>query len=222
MEADASNKPLTLAENFHKYFKVCYARTPEEKYDGYHIRYRVYCEEFGYEDATAFPDQAESDEYDDKSLHCLIVHHSGMAAGSVRLVPTQANVDSDPLPFEKHCLDSLDREYIQELNLERVEVCEISRLAVDGAFRRRTGESLTRFGEVASMDCSEAEKRTFSLIAVAAFLASTALTVLTGRTSVFAMMEPFLPRLLKRSGIVFHRAGSDIDYRILPGEKCWL
>ncbi len=212
MDGNESNKPLTLAENFNKYFSVHFARTAKEKHDGFHIRYRVYCEEFGYEDATAFPDEAESDEYDDKSLHCLIVHHSGMPAGSVRLVPTEGDTDTDPLPFEKHCFDSLDQEYINGLHLDRMEACEISRLAVDGAFRRRTGEALTRFGEVASMDCSEAEKRTFSLIAVAAFLASTALTSLTGRTSVFAMMEPFLPRLLKRSGIVFHRAGSDIDY----------
>jgi N-acyl amino acid synthase of PEP-CTERM/exosortase system len=50
------------------------------------------------------------------------------------------------------------------------------------------------------------------MIAIACFLASTALTDIVGRTNVFAMMEPFLPRLLKRSGIVFQRAGADIDY----------
>ena len=38
------------------------------------------------------------------------------------------------------------------------------------------------------------------------------MTELCGRNSVFAMMEPFLPRLLKRSGIHFVRAGSDMDY----------
>ena len=35
----------------------------------------------------------------------------------------------------------------------------------------------------------------------------------TGRTNVFAMMEPFLPRLLGRAGIHFQRAGSDVDFR---------
>jgi len=58
MDRNESNKPLTLAENFNKYFTVHFARTAKEKFDGYHIRYRVYCEEFGYEDATAFPDEA--------------------------------------------------------------------------------------------------------------------------------------------------------------------
>ena len=47
---------------------------------------------------------------------------------------------------------------------------------------------------------------------VTAFLAATALTELAGRTNVFAMMEPFLPRLLERSGIRFQRAGADTDY----------
>ena len=39
-----------------------------------------------------------------------------------------------------------------------------------------------------------------------------ALTELAGRTNVFAMMEPFLPRMLERSGIRFQRAGADTDY----------
>jgi N-acyl amino acid synthase of PEP-CTERM/exosortase system len=126
------------------------------------------------------------------------------------LVPT-IGINSDSLlPFEKHCAESLDYEFIKDLHLERQTVCEISRLAVDGIFRRRTGETLTRFGDVLSF--TDQEKRTFSLIAVAGFLASTALTELSGRTNVFAMMEPFLPRLLKRSGILFQRAGNDIDY----------
>ena len=135
-----------------------------------------------------------------------------MPAGCVRLVPADGEAEDAPLPFERYCPESLDHNFIQSLDLDRGTICEISRLAVDGAFRRRSGEALTRFGEVDAMDCSHQEQRTFSLIAVAGFLASTALTDLTHRTNVFAMMEPFLPRLLKRSGIVFQRAGRDINY----------
>ena len=43
-------------------------------------------------------------------------------------------------------------------------------------------------------------------------VSATAMTSLSGRTNVFAMMEPFLPKLLRRSGIEFKRAGRDIDY----------
>lgn len=207
-----NNKNESLTAHFLEYFSVSQAVTPEQKNDAYRIRYRVYCDEFGYENPALFPDELERDEYDERSLHCIIRHHSGMPAGCVRLVPTNNDASSDPLPFEKYCGDSLDTAFVRSLNLDRAKTCEISRLAVDGAFRRRSGEARTRFGEVDAMDISRQEQRTFSLIAVAGFLAATALTELSGRTEVFAMMEPFLPRLLKRSGILFERAGADIDY----------
>jgi N-acyl amino acid synthase of PEP-CTERM/exosortase system len=204
---------MSLTSNFLEYFDVAYAATAKQKQDVLQIRYNVYCDEFKYEPAERFPNQEESDEFDARSLHCLITHKSsGLPAGCVRMVQTPDTEQNDALPFQKFCRQSLDRGFIKELALEQRNTCEISRLAVDGAFRRRPGESVTRFGEIDSMDCSHQERRTFSLIAVAAFLSATALTDLTGRTDVFAMMEPFLPRMLRRSGIVFQRAGEDIDY----------
>lgn len=202
-----------LCENFLRYFDVTFAATESQKSEVYGIRYSVYCDEFRYEPADLFPDHEEKDEYDTASLHALVTHKgSGLPAGCVRLVSPTGPDDGDPLPFEKNCADSLDDSFIQGLDLDRSSVCEISRLAVDGVFRRRAGERVTRFGEVEGLDCSHQERRTFSMIAIACFLASTALTDIAGRTNVFAMMEPFLPRLLKRSGIVFRRAGADIDY----------
>jgi N-acyl amino acid synthase of PEP-CTERM/exosortase system len=54
--------------------------------------------------------------------------------------------------------------------------------------------------------------RTFPVIAVACFLAGFAASELIGQTNLFAMMEPFLPRMLKRSGITIQSAGEPIDY----------
>jgi N-acyl amino acid synthase of PEP-CTERM/exosortase system len=203
----------SLASNFLQYFDVSLATTDEQKEAVYGIRYSVYCNEFRYESTANFPNQMESDAYDSHSLHCLVTHKgSGLPAGCVRLVATQGPRRDHPLPFEKFCPDSLDDDYIDGLKLSRNAMCEISRLAVDGPFRRRAGEEVTRFGEVEGLDCTQQERRTFAVIAVACFLAATAMTALTDRTSVFAMMEPFLPRLMKRSGITFTRAGSDVDY----------
>mgnify|MGYP003380787559 CR=1 FL=1 len=203
----------TLAENFLRYFDITFAATARQKSEVFGIRYSVYCDEFKYEPAHLFPNHEEKDEFDDASLHALVLHKaSGIPAGCVRLVVPDAEQGRADLPFEKNCSNSLDEEFIAGLNIDRSTVCEISRLAVDGAFRRREGEKITRFGEVEGLDCTHQERRTFSLIAVACFLASTAMTDITGRTNVFAMMEPFLPRLLKRSGIAFKRAGQDIDY----------
>ena len=203
----------SLTESFLQYFAIDLAATPAQKENVFKIRYRVYCEEFGYEPADRFPDKTEYDAYDGHSLHCLITHiSSGLPAGCVRLIPTTVNDNTDILPFEEACSESLDTEFIRGMNLDRGTVCEISRLAVDGTFRRRAGEARTRFGDVDALDCTHQERRTFDLIAVAGFLAATALSDLACRTNVFAMMEPFLPRLLKRSGIIFQKVGEDIEY----------
>lgn len=203
----------SLVEGFSRYFSVSLAASATQKNQVFNIRYRVYCEEFKYESIDHFSDQLEIDDYDQYSKHCLITHlETGMPAGCVRLVPAAGERDEAPLPFEKYCGSSLDNAFVDSMALERQTVCEISRLAVDGAFRRRAGESLTRFGEINGLHISPQEQRTFSLIAVACFLAATVLTERENRTNVFAMMEPFLPRLMHRSGIDFRRVGKDIDY----------
>jgi len=207
------NKISTLINDFERYFTMHYAQTQKQREEIFGIRYRVYCEEFGYEASTQFANQMEIDEYDDYSFHCFITHNgSGKAAGCVRLVPAVTNSIDKALPLEKYCAESLDNEAINSYHLDRNKVCEISRLAIDGSFRRRPGEAATRFGDIHFLECSKEEQRTFSLIAVSVFLSSLAVGELTGQTQGFAMMEPFLPRMLKRSGIVCQQIGKEIDY----------
>lgn len=204
---------LSLIESFQRYFEVVLATTDVLKRQVYEVRFRVYCEEFKYEAVDLFPDRMEYDEYDQFARHCLIIHRgTGLPAGCVRLVPAFGESSDFPLPLEKYCSSSLDSQLIAGLKLDRSSVCEISRLAVDGMFRKRTGEALTRFGEINGFEFSAQEERTFSVIAVACFLAATALTEKDMRTNVFAMMEPFLPRMMRRSGIDFQRVGKDMDY----------
>lgn len=205
-----STKSLSLVEDFWHFFEVSVARSPEQLAEVFGIRYRVYCEEFGYEPRERFPDRQERDAFDDQSLHCIIVHRtSRLPAGCVRLVFCD---EGHTLPMETFCREALDPRCLADLRAERPNACEVSRLAVDRRFRRRAGEGETRFGHVESLDFSAREVRTFSLIAVAAYLSATALTTITGRTFVHAMMEPFLPRLLRRSGIRFQAAGTEMDY----------
>lgn len=200
----------SLLEDFQEYFELELATSQAQLDSIYQIRYRVYCEEFGYEPLESFPDGLETDEFDALSSHCLVVHKSsGRPAGCARLVHVD---ESSLMPMEKFCGDSMDQGIIRDFDGRRDTICEFSRLAVDGAFRRRAGEQATRFGEMSALDYSQRELRTFSLIAVSTILAAFAMSDLIGRTNCFAMMEPFLPRLLRRSGIIVHPAGTETDY----------
>jgi N-acyl amino acid synthase of PEP-CTERM/exosortase system len=202
-----------LAERFHEYFSIELATTQAQRDAIFRIRYRVYCDEFKFLNAADHPDELESDKYDDYSHQALIIHKtSGMPAACVRVIPAVAPSGVSPLPYEKLGPDILDREFFEHFDVPSETLCEISRLAVDGAFRRRSGEAATRFGEIDALDIAQVEKRTFALIAVAAFLASAAVADLTDHSNGFAMMEPFLPRLMQRSGIHFEKAGLDVDY----------
>lgn len=204
---------LSPARDFDRFFQVILADTPELRAVAFRLRYRVYCLEFGYEPKDRFPDGQEFDAFDESSWHALVVHReSGDAAACVRLVPAVTARGNRLLPFEKNCLQHLNRERIEALNVPRETVCEISRLAVDRSFRRRRGEELTRFGYAHHFDFTKEEARILPLIAVSAYLAATALTELTSRRNVFAMMETFLPRLMSRVGIRFEKVGDDIDY----------
>lgn len=212
LDATLTRKPSSLTESFDEYFSVDLARTQKAKNHAYRIRYDVYCKEFNYEESEKYADDKEVDEFDGDALHCLITHRlSQTPAACVRLVPAGKDIETGPLPLEKYCRESLDRDFIQQLNLDRGSVCEISRLAVDRRFRRRSNESLSYFGDVGAV-FSRDEQRTFPLVAVASFLGAAALAEVSGRHHIFAMMEPFLPRLMKRSGIVFQMAGKNIDY----------
>lgn len=205
-----ASKDSSLLDDFQEYFELLLVESQEQLESVYRIRYRVYCEEFGYEPADAFPDGLEFDEFDATSSHCLVVHKSTrMPAGCARLVC----VDEDSLmPMEKFCGAAIDQKVMRSFDGRRNTICEFSRLGVDGAFRRRAGEKMSRFGEISALDCSQREKRTFSLIAVSTILAAFAMSDLIGRPHCFAMMEPFLPRLLLRSGIVVHRTGTEVEY----------
>lgn len=210
-KGESSPKKSDLFADFARYFELSIAQTDAARDTVYAVRYSVYCEEFGYEDTGAFEDCLESDVYDDRSIHCLVTHKaSGTPAGCVRLVLSETDAD---LPFETHCGDSLDADVFNSLAGARVTVAEISRLAVDGRFRRRRGEQATRFGNTDTMQFSAREKRTFSLITVSLFLAATAVAELSGRRRCFAMMEPFLPTILRRTGVIVKRVGGDIDFR---------
>ncbi len=111
---------------FDDHFEVFLADTHESKKIHYSIRYRVYCEEMGFESKDDFPLEQEFDEYDNHSTHFIVrTKQSGQWAGAMRMV-------FKSLPLEKHCI--LNKTI--ENNIFNRSI-EISRLCLVKEIRRR-------------------------------------------------------------------------------------
>ena len=207
----SSSAGFTRLQEFNQYFDLSPATTLKQRNQVFQIRYRVYCEEFGYEPTDEFSDHLEVDEFDRQSVHCLVSHReSGVAVGCVRVVMVE---EEQLLPMELHAGDSVDQEFFGSFKEQRNNVCEISRLAVDGAFRRRRREQESPVGNVESIGANEWERRTFPLIAVSLMIGAGAMADVLGRKHCFAIMEPVLPVMMRRAGIHFRRAGTNFEYR---------
>lgn len=209
--ADPRPAGLSRMEEFSRYFELSLALTRKQRDKVYEIRYRVYCEEFGYEPISTFSNGQEIDEFDCQSIHCLVTHKaSGLPAGCVRIVLVEG---SDHMPMEVHAADSIDHVFIDSFQDRRATVCEVSRLAVDTAFRRRHRDWETRLGNIEKVDFNASETRSFPLIALALMLGAGAAADALGRINCFAIMEPSLAVLMKRAGIHFVRIGTDFEFR---------
>ncbi|MCC5856516.1 MAG: PEP-CTERM/exosortase system-associated acyltransferase [Ectothiorhodospiraceae bacterium] len=199
-------------EALRSYFRFLPGHEPDRLRQIQHLRYRVYCREFGFEREEDCPGGLEQDRHDPSAHHCLLQHRrTGEAAGCVRVIE-RGHETEGLLPLEEFCGHSLTHPLLHPSRLPSHMVCEVSRLAVPAIFRRRAGEQLSPFGKQEGLVRSEEEPRCYPMIGMAMFLAATALVGFTGRQHVFAMMEPKLARLLARSGLRFTRVGELIDY----------
>jgi N-acyl amino acid synthase of PEP-CTERM/exosortase system len=218
---DTGTKPQPgLSEQFRRYFQLVRADTEALRQAVYRIRYQVYCTEMGFEDPARFADGMERDDYDARAMHVLLRHlPSGEYAGSVRLILDSPGDPRELFPFERFCGHSLRRNLIDPARLPRNSFGEISRLAVRGQFRRRSGEQSSPDG-VPSEDVIEhspEQRRMIPHIALGLYLAGAAMGLMQGLSGVFVMMEPRLARHMRRYGIVFRQAGEIVDYHGLRG-----
>jgi N-acyl amino acid synthase of PEP-CTERM/exosortase system len=198
---------------FHRYFNAVFAASDELCDEVFRIRYDVYCDELRFEDTGRFPDKREIDDYDPRSVHCLLEHKSSETfAGCVRLVLVDQSAPDEPLPFERLCENGLYRDLINELAPDRTRVAEISRLAVRSRFRRRKDERGTPGGVIEERSKSKGVART-PWIALGLYLAAAATGLIRGLDGVFALMEPRLARRLGSYGIRFVQVGNPVEHR---------
>jgi N-acyl amino acid synthase of PEP-CTERM/exosortase system len=113
---------------FDHYFEIFLADTSESKEINYSIRYRVYCEEMGFENKDNFPKEQEFDEHDQHSVHFIVGHKStGEWVGAMRLIVQKGQA----LPIMQHCAL---QEQIGNGDIEQS--AELSRLCVVKEVRR--------------------------------------------------------------------------------------
>ena len=223
-----------LLDAFSRYFEVILVDSDEHRETVFKLRYQVYCVETRFEDESAFPDDMESDAYDDKSSHTLLRHRAtGWWAGTVRLVLPSPNI----FPVEISCGDVFSPKKRGTIALPRSSAAEVSRFAVSKEFRRRHKEYLSPAGisedtnfdrrvysvpdttEESRREKSDSDRRTqdderkvVPHITLGLIQGLVRMSVNSEVTHWAAAMEPTLLRLLTRLGIYFQHVGDTVDY----------
>ncbi len=199
---------------FPHYFQMRIADTPDLMSKVHQLRYEVFCKEFHFEREEDCPGQMEKDDYDAQSVHCLIMHRSSnQPAGCVRLIHTRADDPDAPLPIERYCSPSFYPGDTHPSRLPRAGLCEVSRLAVSGHFRKRRGESESPVGISTAIQISdELEYRIFPLLSLTLFMTMMSIGLFTGQHSSLAVMEPWLARQLQIMGFSFQQIGEITEY----------
>ncbi|MBA6328704.1 PEP-CTERM/exosortase system-associated acyltransferase [Colwellia sp. MB02u-6] len=202
---------MNIAEHFTQFLQPEFANTDELRDEVFRIRHNVYCEELAYEKIK--DGGKEQDEFDAQSIFAMIKHKPSDTYTSCVRVVKSAN-ETELLPIEKYCLDSIQNKELHPSNFPRHEIAEISRLAVKAEFRRRKTDKFkgSAVGTINEPTYSETELRCFPFIAIGLYMAAAAMGMETGVKHVYVMMEPRLARSMKFVGINYIQLGEAIDY----------
>lgn len=112
---------------FKKYFEVLICDTEESKKIHHNIRYKVYCEELGYEDKEKFTDKLEKDEYDEFSTLFIVKYKpTEEYVAAFRII----EASKTKLPIEDICTLHEDIDY-KSIEISRVCVLKHFRLKKD-------------------------------------------------------------------------------------------
>ena len=203
---------MTPTEHYRKTFHIQPALNESSITESFHIRYQVYCREFGYEQLPEGCPELETDEYDDRSRHCLLIHNrTGRPVGCARLVMQDPDLPGVSLPCWEHCRHAFDTALFDPESLRADQLVEFSRVAIIEEFRRREKAELRTSIPVLEQ-IHERRYSTFQVIPVCLFLAALAMFVDSDAEFGVAMMEPKLVRLLRKCGIYFESVGHVVNY----------
>ena len=186
---------VSLFDIYNFYFEVVSADTPELLEQAHRLRYQVYCVENEFEDAAENADGLETDEFDQRSKHSLLIHRaSGTVAGTVRLILPDS-VSGIALPAVEVSDALRDR---ARSSLPPAGTAEISRFSISKEFRRRIedGHWPAIYGD--KSDSSTINRRILPHITLGLMRAIVKMSMENDVTHWCASVETPLLRLLKR------------------------
>jgi len=176
----------------------------------YGLRFKVFCEECGFLSPTAYPDCLECDVYDPAAAHFAARNVDGRVIGTSRLVRVDVG---DPFPFEAHC-----RPFPEFKPPDPMQSAEVSRLAVDASYRRRSGDTLSGVNpadlegpRVAGKSGSD-KRVNAPLLVLGLYREMYRYSRANGIRYWYAAMERPLARTLALYGFVFKPIGPEQDY----------
>ncbi len=201
-----------LGDGYKSYFSIGPALEPARVDDVFFIRHDVYARELGFEPVRE--SQRETDQYDARSLHCLVRTSQDPArlVGCARVVLTDAEQPDAPLPFELTCRNTLDRSIIDPAKLPRHKVAEVSRLAVLSEFRRRKGEQHSA-AVISDNDFGNESQPRFPFIPVSLYIGAVAIARRQGIEYLFTLTEPRLAEHFGKFGVHIVPIGSPVEHR---------
>lgn len=205
---EVAKHDVRLVDLYNSYFETILAETDEQRRSGFRLRYEVYCVENPFEHPSQNPNGMETDAYDVRSLHSLLVRREAQdVVGTVRLILPGSSQDEVHLPIRNICRHDL----IVHDNavLPRAKTAEISRFAVSKRLRRRASDATLVGGFSPGVGDPRRHIPNTSLGLMQAIVAMAAKA---GVTHLCAVMEPTLLRMLSRLGIHFIPLGPQVDY----------
>lgn len=185
-------------------FKIASGKELEEVF---RLRYKVYCEEWGFERPEDHPKGVETDEYDEHSIHFAALR-DGQLVGTVRMI-----LNSEKgFPIEKHCKIDVDLS-----TLDRDKICELSRLAISKEYRRRAEDALIhgnidKYTSINTSTSTTGERRRRQEIVIGLYKRIYVMSKKMGITHWYAVMARGLYLLLRRMGIFFVPIGPEVFY----------
>lgn len=200
-------KKTSIIEHFNHSFNVIIADTPKLQEQAYRLRYQVYCIENCFENTLDHPLKQESDDFDIRSVHSVIIdRHSQTVTGTVRVIlPDPDNIEKS---FPIQNLSNHPLLHNRKL-LHTARAAEISRFAVSKRFSRMAAD--LRSSQRHS-DYRIEQRAAMSSITLGLMNGIVRMSAEHGITEWFAVMEPTLLRLLARFGIYFSPIGPMVDY----------